>query len=327
MKILLTGGAGYIGSHVLLSILEKKYEAVVVDDLSTGHESLVPEDVRLIKCNINDKDKISNIVQKEKFDVLLHFAGFIRVEESVQNPVKYFKNNTENAITLFETCYKNNLRNIIFSSTAAAYGNPASNNSIKEDANLSPLNPYGQSKIDTEQYLIENSNKFNSVILRYFNVAGADPELRSGLISKEPTHLIKILSEIAVGKRDKIYLYGNDYNTDDGTPVRDYIHVSDLADIHIKTAEYLMEKKTSNIFNCGYGRGYSVLEVVNEANKITGNKIKYEFSERRPGDAEKLVSNIDKLSQTINWEPKFNDLNLIIKTAIEWEKKINEKNF
>ena len=149
MKILLTGGAGYIGSHVLLSILEKKYEAVAVDDLSTGHESLVPEDVRLIKCNINDKDKISNIVQKEKFDVLLHFAGFIRVEESVQNPVKYFKNNTENAITLFETCYKNNLKNIIFSSTAAAYGNPASNNSIKEDANLRPLNPYGQSKIET----------------------------------------------------------------------------------------------------------------------------------------------------------------------------------
>ena len=160
MKILLTGGAGYIGSHVLLSILEKKYEAVVVDDLSTGHESLVPEDVRLIKCNINDKDKISNIVQKEKFDVLLHFAGFIRVEESVQNPVKYFKNNTENAITLFETCYKNNLRNIIFSSTAAAYGNPDSSNSIKEDANLSPLNPYGQSKIETEKYLIKNSDKF-----------------------------------------------------------------------------------------------------------------------------------------------------------------------
>ena len=324
MKILLTGGAGYIGSHVLLSILEKNYKAVVVDDLSTGNINLIPKNVNLVKCNINDEKKVSNIIQQEKFDILLHFAGFIKVEESVQNPSKYFKNNTENAITLFETCYKNNLRNIIFSSTAAAYGNPASNNSIKEDANLSPLNPYGQSKIDTEQYLIENSNKFNSVILRYFNVAGADPELRSGLISKEPTHLIKILSEIAVGKRDKIYLYGNDYNTDDGTAVRDYIHVSDLADIHIKTAEYLIEKKVSNIFNCGYGRGYSVLEVVKEANKITGDKIKYEFSNRRPGDAEKLISNIDKLSKTINWEPKFNDLNLIIKTAINWEKKINE---
>ena len=327
MKILLTGGAGYIGSHVLLSILEKNYKVVVVDDLSTGNINLIPENITLIKCNINDERKVSNIIQQEKFDILLHFAGFIKVEESVQNPSKYFKNNTENAITLFETCYKNNLNNIIFSSTAAAYGNPSNNDPIKEEASLNPLNPYGQSKIETEDYLIKNADKFNSIILRYFNVAGADPKLRSGLISKEPTHLIKILSEVAVGKRDKIYLYGNDYNTDDGTPVRDYIHVSDLADIHIKTAEYLMKKKTSNIFNCGYGRGYSVLEVVNEANKITGNKIKYEFSERRPGDAEKLVSNIDKLSQTINWEPKFNDLNLIIKTAINWEKRINEKNF
>ena len=327
MKILLTGGAGYIGSHVLLSILEKNYKVVVVDDLSTGNINLIPEGVKHIKCNINEKDKISNIIESEKFDILLHFAGFIKVEESVQNPNKYFKNNTENAITLFETCYKNNLKNIIFSSTAAAYGNSSSDNSIKEDANLIPVNPYGQSKIETEQYLVKNSDKFNSIILRYFNVAGADPELRSGLISKDATHLIKILSEIAVGKRDKIYLYGNDYNTDDGTAVRDYIHVSDLADIHIKTAEYLIEKKVSNIFNCGYGRGYSVLEVVKEANKITGDKIKYEFSNRRPGDAEKLISNIDKLSETINWEPKFNDLNLIIKTAINWEKRINEKNF
>ena len=326
MKILLTGGAGYIGSHVLLSILEKKYNVVVVDDLSTGNINLIPEGIQHIKCNINEKDRLSNIIQAEKFDILLHFAGYIKVEESVRNPTKYFKNNTENAITLFETCYKNNLKNIIFSSTAAAYGNPSNNDPIKEEASLNPLNPYGQSKIETEDYLIKNADKFNSIILRYFNVAGADPKLRSGLISKEPTHLIKILSEVAVGKRDKIYLYGNDYNTDDGTPVRDYIHVSDLADIHIKTAEYLMDKKISNIFNCGYGVGYSVLEVVNEANKITGNKIKYEFSERRPGDAEKLVSNIEKLSQTINWKPKFNDLNLILKTAINWEKKINEKN-
>tara|TARA_Y100001970_G_C14205817_1_gene843898 strand:- start:858 stop:1841 length:984 start_codon:yes stop_codon:yes gene_type:complete len=326
MKILLTGGAGYIGSHVLLSLLEKNYEVVVVDNLSTGNISLIPEDVRLIVCNINNEEKISNIIQKEKFDVLLHFAGYIRVEESVQNPEKYFKNNTENAITLFETCYKNNLRNIIFSSTAAAYGNPSSNEAIKEETSLNPLNPYGQSKIDTENYLLKNTNKLNSIILRYFNVAGADPKLRSGLISKEPTHLIKILSEVAIGKRDKIYLYGNDYNTNDGTAVRDYIHVSDLADIHIKTAKYLLKKKISNIFNCGYGKGYSVLEVIKEANKITGNKIKYEFSNRRPGDAEKLVSNIDKLNQTIHWQPKYNNLNLIIKTAIDWEKKINETN-
>ena len=324
MNILLTGGAGYIGSNVLLLLKDKGHKVTVIDNLSTGNKNLIPNRVRHVNCDIEDSEKIAKIIKSEKFDILLHFAGYIKVEESVRNPTKYFKNNTENAITLFETCYKNNLKNIIFSSTAAAYGSPSNNDPIKEEASLNPLNPYGQSKIETEDYLIKNADKFNSIILRYFNVAGADPKLRSGLISKEPTHLIKILSEVAVGKRDKIYLYGNDYNTNDGTAVRDYIHVSDLADIHIKTAEYLIEKKVSNIFNCGYGRGYSVLEVVKEANKITGDKIKYEFSNRRPGDAEKLISNIDKLSKTIDWEPKFNDLNLIIKTAINWEKKINE---
>ena len=204
MKILLTGGAGYIGSHVLLSILDNKYDVTVVDDLSTGNKNLIPKDIKLINTNINNSEKISNILKQENFDLLLHFAGFIKVEESVQYPDKYFKNNTDNAIELFETCYKNNLKNIIFSSTAAVYGNPITNNSILEDENLNPINPYGESKVKTEEYLLNNKNKYNSIILRYFNVAGADPDLRSGLISDKPTHLIKILSEVAVGKRKKI---------------------------------------------------------------------------------------------------------------------------
>ena len=324
MKILLTGGAGYIGSHVLLSILRDNHGVYVIDDLSTGNKNLIPNNIQLLNCNINDEEKISNLLQKESFDILFHFAGFIKVEESVKNPEKYFANNTNNAIKLFETCYKNGLNNIIFSSTGAAYGNPI-NNSIKEDEILKPLNPYGQSKINTEKFLIENSNRFNSIILRYFNVAGADPDLRSGLISNNPTHLIKILSEVAVGKREKIFIYGDDYKTKDGTAIRDYIHVSDLADIHLEVAKYLMHKKVSNIFNCGYGKGYSVLEVINAANKITSNKIKYEYDKRRPGDAEKLVSNVNKLHQNINWKPKFDDLDFIIQTAIKWEKKIYEK--
>ena len=204
MKILLTGGAGYIGSHVLLSIIENNHDVVVIDDLSTGNKNLIPKNIKLINTNINNTEKISNILKEEKFDLLLHFAGFIKVEESVQNPDKYFKNNTDNAIDLFETCYKHNLRNIIFSSTAAAYGNPINNNLIKEDEHLKPLNPYGESKVKTEKYLLNNEDKYNSIILRYFNVAGADPDLRSGLISDKPTHLIKILSEVAVGKREKI---------------------------------------------------------------------------------------------------------------------------
>ena len=321
MKILLTGGAGYIGSHVLLSVIENKHEVIVIDDLSTGNKDLIPENITLINTNINNSEKISNILMSENFDLLLHFAGFIKVEESVQNPDKYFKNNTDNAIKLFETCYKNNIQNIIFSSTAAAYGNPLNNNSITEEETLSPLNPYGESKVKTEEYLLNNKDKFNSIILRYFNVAGADPELRSGLISETPTHLIKILSEVAVGKREKISIFGDDYNTKDGTAIRDYIHVSDLASIHLEAAKYLLEKKISNIFNCGYGKGYSVLEVINTANQIYGNKIKFEYNERRPGDSEKLISNVNKLHQHINWKPKFDDLKLIIKTAVEWEKK------
>ena len=326
MKILLTGGAGYIGSHVLLSILRDNHGVYVIDDLSTGNKNLIPENIKLLNCNINDEEQISNLLQSESFDILFHFAGFIKVEESVKNPEKYFVNNTYNAIKLFETCYKNGLNNIIFSSTGAAYGNPIDNNSIKEDAILKPLNPYGQSKINTEKFLIKNSNRFNSIILRYFNVAGADPDLRSGLISNKPSHLIKILSEVAIGKREKIFIYGDDYKTKDGTAIRDYIHVSDLADIHLEVAKYLMHKKVSNIFNCGYGKGYSVLDVINAANKITSNKIRFEYDKRRPGDAEKLVSNINKLHQNINWKPKFDDLDFIIQTAINWEKKIYEKN-
>ena len=326
MKILLTGGAGYIGSHVLLSIIENKHEVIVIDDLSTGDINLIPENIKLINTNINNSEKISNLLVEENFDLLLHFAGFIQVEESVQNPDKYFKNNTDNAIELFETCYKHNLQNIIFSSTAAAYGNPSNNESITEDETLTPLNPYGESKVKTEEYLLNNKDKYNSIILRYFNVAGADPELRSGLISDTPTHLIKILSEVAVGKREKISVYGNDYNTKDGTAIRDYIHVSDLASIHLEAAKYLLENQISNIFNCGYGKGYSVLEVINIAKKIYGEKIKFEYDKRRPGDAEKLISNIDKLHQHINWKPKFDNLDLIIQTAVEWEEKIHEEN-
>ena len=326
MNILLTGGAGYIGSHVLLSIIKKGHGVTVIDNLSTGNKGLIPNKIKHINCNINDEETISKILKSERFDILLHFAGFIKVEESVENPSKYFENNTYNAIKLFETCYKYNLQNIVFSSTAAAYGNPKNNISINESEDLKPLNPYGQSKVDTEKYLLKNSDKFNSVILRYFNVAGADPQLRSGLISKDPTHLIKILSQVAVGKRDKIFIYGDDYKTEDGTAVRDYIHVSDLADIHLAACEYLIEKKISNIFNCGYGKGFSVLEVINAANKITNNKIRFEYSKRRPGDAEKLVSDVEKLHKNINWQPKYNDLDFIIRTAISWERKIYEKN-
>ena len=327
MNILLTGGAGYIGSHACLSLLEAGFNVTVIDDLSTGHERLIPYGVEFIKTNINDTKTLDILFKTKKFDALMHFAGFIQVEESVRFPEKYFNNNTTNSIILFEYCYKNGIKNIIFSSTAAVYGNPIKK-FIVEETLLNPLNPYGLSKAHTENKLIQmkKENKINYIILRYFNVAGADQGLKSGLISKNSTHLIKIASEAATGKRESVTIYGNDYNTPDGTAIRDYIHVSDLADIHLKATEYLISNKKSNIFNCGYGKGYSVKEVVDITNKITGGTIKFKYGKRRLGDAENLVSDISKFHQYIDWAPRYNDLSTIIETAINWERKLNEKN-
>ena len=327
MNILLTGGAGYIGSHVVLALLDNGHSVSVIDDLSTGHKDLLPDNIQFLECNINNKNKVASLIKQNNFDALMHFAAFIKVEESIKNPEKYFTNNTDNAINLFKTCFENNLKNIIFSSTAAAYGNPKTNINIPETEILRPLNPYGESKIKTEKFLLQNKDRFKFIILRYFNVAGADPALRTGLISKNTTHLIKITSEVAVGKREKVTIFGNDYNTPDGTAIRDYIHVSDLADIHLKAMEYLISNKKSKIFNCGYGKGYSVKEVIDITNKITGGAIKFEYGKKRLGDAENLVSDTSKFNQCIEWTPRYNNLSTIIETAINWEKKLNEKNF
>ena len=298
MNILLTGGAGYIGSHVAISLLDAGYKVTIIDDLSTGHQELIPKEANFIEANINNKKILKSTLIKNKFDVLMHFAGYIEVEESVKNPKKYFINNTDNAKVLFDICTKHNLQNIIFSSTAAAYGNPEQKDLIKENSILKPLNPYGKSKVETEKYLQNNSN-FNYIILRYFNVAGADPLMRCGLISKNPTHLIKITSEAATRKRDKVVIFGDDYPTPDGTAIRDYIHVSDLADLHVRAAQYLTTKKESNIFNCGYGKGFSVKEVIETANEINEFPIKFEFGKRRDGDVARLVSDPSKIKKLL----------------------------
>ena len=321
MKILLTGGAGYIGSHAAIALLEDGHKVTVIDNLSTGNKKLIPLSANFVNCNINDVTTISEILQKEKFDALMHFAGYIEVEESVSNPKKYFDNNTKNSKILFDTCIKNNLKNIIFSSTAAAYGNPANSEPIKESADLKPINPYGESKIQSELHLKENS-QCNFIILRYFNVAGADPKMRSGLISKKATHLIKIASEVAVGKRKDITIFGNDYPTPDGTAIRDYIHVSDLAEVHVKAVEYLVSKQQSNIINCGYGKGFSVKDVLNIVNQVNDKPISIKNGDRRAGDPSMLVSNVSKLHSLFDWQPKYNDLSFIVKTSIDWEKKL-----
>ena len=251
-----------------------------------------------------------------------HFAGLIRVDESVLQPERYRNYNFIKAKDFIETCYQNNLKKLIFSSTAAVYGNPK-NEKVTEDDPTDPLNQYASSKLEFENFIKETSNQYNSkyIILRYFNVAGADEKLRTGLISKVSTHLIKIASEVATNKRDYLIVNGNDYDTPDGTPIRDYIHVSDLADIHLVSAKHLISGGDSNLFNCGYGNGFSVKEVIENLNSILKTKIKVKIGPRRSGDSQKLISNIDKFYNLFKWKPKFNDIKKILDTAVKWEKK------
>ena len=238
-------------------------------------------------------------------------------------PEKYIEFNYNKAKIFLDICFQNNLNKVIFSSTAAVYGNPKKDKIIESDE-LNPLSPYADSKLMLENYLIDQSKNVNVkyIILRYFNVAGADQKMRTGLISKFSTHLIKVASEVATKKRNKLVINGDDYNTPDGTPIRDYIHVSDLADIHLKSLEYLLKDNQSEIFNCGYGKGYSIKEVINCLNNLLETNINFEIGPRRDGDSECIVSNSEKFIKAMSWKPKFNDLNYILKTAIAWEKKL-----
>ena len=323
-NILVTGGAGYIGSHLVNLLIDKDYNVTVIDNLITGHKRLVNKKAKFYNCDIADKKSINNILKKNKFDFVIHLAGLIRVDESIKKPKKYNDYNYVKSKIFLNNCINHNIKKIIFSSTATVYGN-YKKKIISENNKLNPINPYSKSKLKFENYIINQSKKKNIkyIILRYFNVAGADQKLRSGLISKYPTHLIKIASEVAVGKRKKIIINGNDYNTKDGTTIRDYIHVSDLAEMHIFALKYLIKKNQSNIFNCGYGKGYSVKEIINNYNTIIKKKIFYSIGPRRFGDSERLVANNNKFKKYFsNWKPKFNNIKKILETSLRWEKKL-----
>ncbi len=321
IKILVTGGAGYIGSHVCKELNKAGYEIVVFDNLSTGFKEAVKWG-ELIVGDLSNTSLLESVFKQYKIHAVLHFAGSIVVPESVTNPLMYYSNNTVNSQKLIELCVKYNVENFVFSSTAAVYGELENGVAI-ETLPTNPINPYGTSKLMTEMMLKDVSaahENFNYVALRYFNVSGADPDLEIGQAFPGATHLIKVSCEAAVGTRPGISIYGTDFDTEDGSGVRDYIHVVDLASAHLSALNFLEVSRKSEIFNCGYGRGFSVKQVVSAVKEVTGVDFKVEEVGRRAGDPATLVSNAEKIRTHTNWNPVHADLNFIIQTAYNWEK-------
>ena len=321
-KVLVTGGAGYIGSHVVKLLGEKGYEILVYDNLSTGHEWAVLYG-KLVKADLGDKETLRKVFAEFKPDAVMHFAASIVVPESVKYPLKYYRNNVINTLNLLEVMEEQRVKLFIFSSSAAVYGIPKKI-PISEDEPLNPINPYGETKAVVEKILRDLANSgsdFKYVSLRYFNVAGADPEGKIGFDYPESTHLIIRALKTAKGEFDKLEIYGTDYPTRDGTCIRDYIHVMDIADAHLVALEYLLDGGESEVFNCGYGRGFSVREVVDAVKKVTGIDFKVVEAPRRPGDPAELVADSSKIRKKLNWKPKYDDLEFIIKSAWDWERK------
>jgi len=326
VKILLTGGAGYIGSHVLNKLGQEGHDIVVLDNLSTGRKESILYG-RHAYFSVEESDKLRELFSLEKFEAVLHFAGSIVVPESVSDPIKYYENNTMNSLSMIKMCVEFGVENFIFSSTAAIYGDSAPNGICDESSPIVPLNPYGHSKYMTELMLqsASSAHDFNYVALRYFNVAGANIDLKVGQSTPNATHLIKIACECATSKREQMQIFGNDYDTEDGTCIRDYIHVDDLADAHVLALSYLEKKGSSIALNCGYGRGFSVSQVIKAVKEVSGVDIKTIQGERRAGDAAKLISKADKIREVLGWKPKQDDLKVIVKTALEWEKILASK--
>jgi len=320
-NILITGGAGYIGSHVVAALGERGYAVLTYDNLSKGHRDAVLQG-ELIVGDLADTALLEKTIKDFRPDAVMHFAAFIEVGESVREPLKYYHNNAANAINLFSSMEKFGVRKLIFSSTAAVYGNPEKS-LITEESPIRPINPYGQAKTFVEKVLQDASTAkgLRYVALRYFNAAGADPRGRIGERHDPESHLIPLILETALGKRKSIEIYGTDYQTPDGTCIRDFIHVMDLADAHLRALQYLFEDGESDVFNCGYGHGYSVREVIETARAVTGVAIPTVHTGRRPGDPAVLVADSTKLKKKLNWIPRHDDLEYIIRTAWEWERK------
>lgn len=319
MKVLVTGGAGYIGSHVVKQLGEAGHDIIVYDNLSTGYEWAVTCG-ELVVGDVGDFDKLDALFAQHKFEAVLHFAANIVVPESVENPLKYYSNNTRNTLNLLTVIEKHKTPYMVFSSTAAVYGMP-DEKVLTEDMPLAPINPYGASKMMSEQMIrdLSFSSNLTHVILRYFNVAGADLESRIGQATPEATHLIKVACECVTGQRDGMKVFGTDYETRDGTCIRDYIHVDDLAKAHVMALEYMSNGGQSQILNCGYGRGFTVKEVIDVVKETSGKDFPAEEVERRAGDPDALMADNTKIKQVLGWSPDNDDLGVIVKSALDWE--------
>ena len=329
VPVLVTGGAGYIGSHAVLALRDAGWDVAVIDNLSTGTRYVVPDDVAFYEGNVADRELVDRIFAERNIGAILHFAGSIVVPESVEKPLEYYRNNTVASHALISAAVEAGVKHFVFSSTAAVYGEPE-RVPVDEAVQKVPINPYGASKLMTERMLEDSAAAYpmNYAALRYFNVSGADPAGRSGQVGKGSTHLIKVAVEAAVGKRDHIDVYGTDYPTEDGSCVRDYIHVSDLVAAHVKALERLIETPDENlVLNLGYGRGLSVLEVLDARDRLLPEPIRREMKGRRAGDPPLLISSNKALTDTLDWQARYADIDTILTHALEWERKLLSRNW
>jgi UDP-glucose 4-epimerase len=327
MTVLVTGGAGYIGSHTVHALADAGERVIVLDNLSTGFASALPKPMLPIVGDVGDQHLVASLIETHEVEAIIHFAGSTIVPESVRDPLLYYRNNTANSRTLIEAAVKGGVRRFIFSSTAAVYGNPA-RVPVSEDNPVAPLSPYGWSKLMTEIMLRDAgaAHALGHVILRYFNVAGADPQLRTGLSTEGATHLIKVAVEAALGRRKRIDVYGTDYPTPDGTCIRDFIHVSDLARAHLAALHHLRSGGPSTTLNCGYGRGYSVLEVIAAVRRAIGRDFNVNSAARRDGDVVVSVASADRIRELLGWTPELDDLDTIVSHALAWERRLMAQN-
>jgi UDP-glucose 4-epimerase len=321
MTSLVTGGAGYIGSHMILELLDAGEQVVVLDNLSTGFAQAIPERVPFVVGDIGDQALVSHLIQEHGVRTIIHFAGSLIVPESVRDPLAYYLNNTANSRALIECAVKGGVKDFIFSSTAAVYGNPAMV-PVAEDGPTRPISPYGSSKLMTETILRDAGQAYGLryMILRYFNVAGADPKGRAGQSTRNATHLIKVAVEAALGVRSKVEVFGTDYPTADGTCIRDYIHVSDLVQAHLEALNHLRSDGRSLTLNCGYGHGFSVREVLDTVKKVSGVDFRVGNAARRSGDPSQIIAETTLIRQTLGWRPRFDNLSTIIAHALAWER-------